>query len=171
VDATTLAALANLFLAEPESAMTPWPNDSINQSSIQSLCYHHRAEQAIEEKHVIIILWAIVTGIVVGILSGLVGIAGGAVLVPILFYGFKMNQHLAQGTTLAVLLPPTGLLAFMKYYKAGNADLKIGLLIALGLFLGGYFGGHWAQRIPDLILRRIFALMLALLAVRMFFQK
>ena len=118
-----------------------------------------------------IILWAVVTGIAVGILSGLVGIAGGAVLVPILLYGFKMNQHTAQGTTLAVLLPPTGLLAFLKYYKAGNADLKIGLLIALGLFLGGYFGGAWAQKVPDLVLRRIFAVVLAATAVKMFFQR
>jgi uncharacterized protein len=126
--------------------------------------------QATEEKNVII-LWAIVTGVAVGILSGLVGIAGGAVLVPILYYGFKMNQHMAQGTTLAVLLPPTGLLAFLKYHKAGNADLTIGLLIALGLFFGGYFGGAWAQKIPDVVLRRIFAVMLAATAIKMFFEK
>ena len=118
-----------------------------------------------------IILWAIVAGLGVGFFSGLVGIAGGAMLIPILFYGFKMNQHMAQGTTLAVLLPPTGLLAFLKYYKAGNADLKIGLLLALGLFLGGFFGGMWAQKMPDLVLRRIFAVILAATAVKMFFQK
>ena len=118
-----------------------------------------------------IILWAVVTGVAVGILSGLVGIAGGAVLVPILFYVFKMNQHMAQGTTIAVLLPPTGLLAFLKYYRAGNADLKLGLLLALGIFLGGYFGGAWAQRIPDVVLRKIFAVMLAGTAVQMFFHK
>ena len=118
-----------------------------------------------------IILWAILTGLGVGVLSGLVGIAGSAVLVPILFYGFKMNQHMAQGTTIAILLPPTGLLAFLKYYKAGNADLKIGLLLALGIFLGGYFGGMWAQKIPDLVLRRIFAVVLAATALKMFFQK
>lgn len=118
-----------------------------------------------------IILWAIVTGVAVGIISGLVGIAGGAVLVPILFYWFKMNQHMAQGTTIAVLLPPTGLLAFLKYYKAGNADLKLGLLLALGIFLGGYFGGGWAQKIPDVMLRKIFAVVLAATAVEMFFHK
>ncbi len=123
------------------------------------------------EETSVIILWAILTGLGVGVLSGLVGIAGGAVLVPILFYVFKMNQHVAQGTTLAVLLPPTGLLAFLKYYKAGNANLKIGLLLALGLFLGGYFGGIWAQKIPDLVLRRIFAVILAATALKMFFQK
>jgi uncharacterized protein len=118
-----------------------------------------------------IVLWAILTGVGVGILSGLLGVAGGAFLVPILVYGFKMNQHLAQGTTIAVLLPPTGLLAFFKYSKAGNADLKIGLLIALGLFLGGYFGGAWAQKASELLLRRIFAVILVATAIKMFFQK
>jgi uncharacterized protein len=119
----------------------------------------------------VIILWAIVAGFGVGILSGLVGVAGGAMLIPILFYGFKMNQHMAQGTTLAVLLPPTGLLAFLKYYKAGNADLKIGLLLALGLFVGGYFGGAWAQKVPELVLRKIFAVVLAAIALKMYFQR
>ena len=118
-----------------------------------------------------LIVWVVVTGVAVGIISGLVGIAGGAVLVPILYYGFKMDQHMAQGTTIAVLLPPTGLLAFLKYYKAGNADLKFGLLLALGIFLGGYFGGAWAQRIPDVMLRKIFAVVLAATAVEMFFHK
>jgi len=118
-----------------------------------------------------IILWAILAGLGVGVLSGLVGIAGGAVLVPILYYGFKMNQHVAQGTTIAVLLPPTGLLAFLQYYKAGNADLKIGLILAAGIFLGGYLGGLWAQKVPDLELRRIFAVMLAAIAIKMFFQR
>jgi hypothetical protein len=119
----------------------------------------------------VIILWAVLSGVGVGILSGLVGIAGGVILVPVLVYLFKMNQHLAQGTTIAVLLPPTGLLAFLKYYKAGNADLKFGLLLALGMFLGGYFGGMWAQKVPDVVLRRIFAVMLAATAIKMFFQK
>ena len=119
----------------------------------------------------VIILWAVLAGVGVGIISGLVGIAGGAILVPVLFYGFKMNQHLAQGTTLAVLLPPTGLLAFLKYYKAGNADLKLGLILAAGVFFGGYFGGVWAQKLPDVVLRRIFAVLLSGTAVKMFFEK
>ena len=118
-----------------------------------------------------IVVWAVLAGVAVGITSGLVGIAGGSVLVPILVSGFKMKQHLAQGTTIAVLLPPTGLLAFLKYYKAGNADLKIGLLLAVGIFVGGYFGGMWAQKIPDVVLRRVFAVMLAATAVQMFFEK
>jgi len=118
-----------------------------------------------------IMLWAVVAGLAVGVLSGVIGIAGGTILVPILFYAFKMNQRLAQGTTIAVLLPPTGLLAFLQYYKAGNADLKLGLLLALGIFIGGYFGGGWAQKIPDVVLRKIFAVVLAATALEMFFHK
>jgi len=117
------------------------------------------------------ILLGILTGLIVGIFSGLVGVGGGVLLIPILIYFFKMNQHMAQGTSLAMLLPPTGLLAFLKYYKAGNADLKLGLLIALGVFIGGYLGGMWAQKIGDVSLRKGFAVFLVGVAVKLFFQK
>jgi uncharacterized membrane protein YfcA len=114
---------------------------------------------------------AIAIGVVVGIVSGLVGIGGGLVAVPILVYGLHMTQHKAQGTSLAMLLLPSGILAFWKYYQAGNADLKIGLLMCAGLFVGGYFGGLWAQQLSDATLRRMFAVLLVAAGVKMFFQK
>ena len=117
------------------------------------------------------IIVGILVGVAVGIFSGLVGIGGGVILVPILAYGFGMSQEMAQGTTLALLLPPTGLLAFWQYYKAGHADLKLGLLLAIGVFLGGYFGGSWAQQISTAGLRKIFAVVLVGIAVKMFFEK
>ena len=117
------------------------------------------------------IVWGLVVGAVIGIFSGLVGVGGGVLLVPILVYGFKMNQKMAQGTSPAMLLPPTGILAFLEYYKTGNADLKLGLLVAIGVLVGGYFGGLWAQDIPVNTLRKIFAVFLAAVAVKMFFQK
>lgn len=110
-------------------------------------------------------------GLAVGIVSGLVGVGGGIIAVPILLYLYGMNQHQAQGTSLAMLLPPTGLLAFMKYYKEGNANLALGLLIALGVFLGGYLGGQWAQSISDNTLRKVFAALMIVVAIRMFFEK
>ena len=119
----------------------------------------------------ILIVLAIAVGIVVGIFSGLVGVGGGVLLVPILVYGFKMTQKGAQGTSLAMLLPPTGILAFWKYYKVGEADLKLGMLIAVGVVIGGYFGGQWAQWISGAALRKGFAIFLAATAVKMFFQK
>ena len=117
------------------------------------------------------ILLGIAVGVVVGIFSGLVGVGGGVLLVPILVYAFKMTQKTAQGTSLAMLLPPTGILAFMGYYKAGQADLKLGMLIAVGVVIGGYFGGQWAQYLSSPVLRKIFALFMAALAVKMFLQK
>jgi uncharacterized membrane protein YfcA len=114
---------------------------------------------------------ALALGIGVGIFSGLIGVGGGIILIPALVYLFKMDQHMAQGTSLAMLLPPTGVLAFIGYYKAGHADLKLGLIIAAGVFIGGYFGGAWAQQISGTILRRVFALVLMGTAVKMFFEK
>lgn len=114
---------------------------------------------------------AIAIGLVVGVVSGLVGIGGGLIAVPILVYGLNMTQHRAQGTSLAMLLLPSGILAFWTYYKEGNADLRFGLLMALGLFIGGYFGGLWAQGISDTWLRRIFAVLLVVAGVKMFFQE
>ena len=118
-----------------------------------------------------IVIASIGAGLVVGIFSGLIGVGGGLLLIPILVYGFKFNQKLAQGTSLAMLLPPTGLLAFLQYYRTGNADLKLGLLMSVGVFFGGYLGGWWAQAIPQASLRKGFAIFLVLVAAKMFFQK
>lgn len=117
------------------------------------------------------LLLAVLAGLLVGVFSGLVGVGGGVIMVPILVYAFHMTQHDAQGTSLAMLLPPTGLLAFMRYYKEGHADLKIGLAMAAGIFIGGYFGGGFAQQMPSAALRKVFAVVLAGAAVKMFFQK
>lgn len=117
------------------------------------------------------IITGILLGTAIGIISGLVGIGGGALLTPILIYAYKMNQHQAQGTSLAMLLLPSGVFAFWKYYKAGNADLKLGLLVCVGVFIGGYFGGMWAQHISDNSLRRVFALFLIGIGLRMLLAK
>jgi uncharacterized membrane protein YfcA len=109
----------------------------------------------------------ILLGLVVGVLSGIVGIGGGLLIVPGLVYLFHMNQHKAQGTSVAALLAPVGVLAFWEYHKAGNVDLKAGLLIALGFTLGGYFGGMWAQHIPELLLRRIFGTLVVIIGIRL----
>lgn len=110
-------------------------------------------------------------GVAVGVISGLVGIGGGALLIPALVYWFGMSQHKAQGTSLATLLLPIGFLAFWEYYKAGNVDLKLALLIAGGFAIGAYVGGRWAQHVPDSVLRKGFAVLLVLLAIQLFFQR
>jgi uncharacterized membrane protein YfcA len=105
------------------------------------------------------------------VLSGLVGIGGGVIIVPALAYFFGMDQKTAQGTSLAVLLPPTGVLAFIAYYRAGHVDVKIGALIVVGLLLGGWLGGDFAQQLPQSTLRKIFAVLLLLTAVKMWTEK
>jgi hypothetical protein len=114
---------------------------------------------------------AIVVGIVVGAVSGVVGIGGGILFVPLLIAFFGMSQIRAQGTSLGALLAPVGILAFYEYYRKGNADLRIALLLALGFVVGGYFGAVGAQHIPDLWLRRIFAITLVVLGARMWFTR
>ena len=108
-------------------------------------------------------------GIAVGVISGLVGIGGGAVLIPALVFFYGMTQHKAQGTSLATLLLPIGILAFWKYYKVGDVDLRLAALVALGFALGGWAGGAWAQDLSDVALRRGFAVLLMVIAVRMLF--
>jgi uncharacterized protein len=113
----------------------------------------------------------ILVGLMVGVLSGIVGIGGGILIVPVLVYFFHMNQHKAQGTSLAALLAPVGALAFWEYYKAGNVDLKAGLLIATGFLIGGYFGGLWAQHLPEIVLRRVFGTLLVMIGIRLLLSR
>ena len=109
-------------------------------------------------------------GLGVGIVSGVVGIGGGILFVPALAWLLGMSQHKAQGTSLGALLAPVGLFAFLEYYRRGNADLRVALLLAAGFLVGGYFGAAGAQYIPELWLRRIFALTLVAVGGRMWFS-
>jgi len=109
-------------------------------------------------------------GLAAGILSGLIGIGGGILIVPVLTLFFHFSQHKAQGTSLAALLLPIGIFAFWEYYKAGNVDLKAAALIVVGFAIGGYFGGVWAQQIPEAAMRKVFASVLFLVSIRLFFK-
>jgi uncharacterized membrane protein YfcA len=110
-------------------------------------------------------------GLVVGMVSGVVGIGGGILFVPALVWMVGMDQHKAQGTSLGALLAPVGILAFMEYYRKGNADLRVAALLAAGFLVGGYFGAVGAQEIPEVWLRRVFALTLVAVGGRMFFSR
>ncbi len=114
---------------------------------------------------------ALLVGLIVGMVSGVVGIGGGILFVPALVWLFGMNQLKAQGTSLGALLAPVGIFAFYEYYRKGNADLRIALLLAAGFLVGGYLGAVGAQHIPEVWLRRIFALTLILIGGRMFFTR
>jgi hypothetical protein len=83
-------------------------------------------------------------GIIAGSLSGLIGIGGGVIIVPALIFLFGLSQHQAQGTTLALLVPPIGILGAWVYYKQGYVDLRIAAVICIGFFLGSMFGAKLA---------------------------
>ena len=95
-----------------------------------------------------------------GVASGLFGVGGGVLLVPLLCLLFGYEQHRAQGTSLVALVPPTGLLAFLNYARAGDVQWLVGLLLMPGLFLGAMLGGKFAQKLTPRRMRRVFAVFL-----------
>lgn len=116
--------------------------------------------------------WMIVlVGLVIGLVSGVVGIGGGILFVPALVWLLGMNQHKAQGTSLGALLAPVGIFAFYEYYRHGNADVRVAALMAAGFLVGGYFGAVGAQHIPEIWLRRIFAITLIVVGGRIWFSR
>lgn len=117
------------------------------------------------------ILLYILLGLVAGTISGLIGIGGGVIMVPALVILFGFSQHQAQGTTLALMVPPIGLLAAWTYYNKGYVDIKIALLICMGFFVGGLLGAKFATAISPVSLRRIFGVALLLISLRMIFFK
>jgi uncharacterized membrane protein YfcA len=98
----------------------------------------------------------LVLGVAAGILLGLLGIGGGIVLVPAMVHGLRMDQHLAQGTSLFILLPPIGLGALRQYWKARNVDLRAGILCAVGMILGAWMGGLIAVPMSTPVLKALF---------------
>ncbi len=115
------------------------------------------------------ILGLLVVGLCAGYISGLAGVGGGIILVPALVYFFGFSQHQAQGTTLALMLPPIGFLATWQYYKEGFVDLKVALIIILGFVLGNYLGGKLSVNVSNLMVRKVFAVLIMIVAIKMFF--
>ena len=115
----------------------------------------------------VLILCAI--GLLAGMLSGMIGIGGGVVIVPALVYFLGLSQLQAQGTSVALMLPPIGILAAMNYYKSGNLDWRFALVIAATFVIGGYFGSKISLAIPQQLLKKIFGGVLMLVAVKMIF--
>ncbi len=108
----------------------------------------------------------IVLGLAAGVFSGLVGLGGGVLVIPALVFLFKMSQHMAQGTTLAMMVPPIGLLAAWTYYRNGNADIKVAALMCAGFFFGGLLGAELANSIPTKVMEKVFGAALLLISLR-----
>lgn len=109
-------------------------------------------------------------GLGAGVLSGIFGIGGGVLIVPALIYMARFTPIQATGTSLGALLLPVGLLGAMEYYRNGNLNIRASLLIALGLFLGAWFGARFAQGLSPMVLRRTFAVFIALMAIRLWWK-
>jgi len=118
-----------------------------------------------------IVVILILIGLVAGVFSGLIGIGGAIIIIPALVFILGMDQYQAQGTSLAVMLPPIGLLAAWSYYKEGALNLKYALIIAAAFLVGGFIGSKFALSIPEALLRKIFAVILLAIALKMFFSK
>ncbi|NQU17988.1 MAG: sulfite exporter TauE/SafE family protein [Candidatus Saganbacteria bacterium] len=114
-------------------------------------------------------LGLVATGLIAGIMGGMLGIGGGSIVVPILVLGYGLSQHMSQGTTLAMMVPPIGLLAAWHYWKNGNVNITIAALLCLGFIIGGLAGAWIAHQIPDLQLKKIFGVFLLLIALKLIF--
>jgi hypothetical protein len=111
----------------------------------------------------------IAIGLAAGMLSGMFGVGGGIIIVPALVFFAGMSQHTAQGTSLGLMLFPIGILAAWNYYKAGQLDVKAGLLIAAAFVIGGYLGSKLSLTINQLTLKRIFGALMLIVAIRLIF--
>ncbi len=109
-------------------------------------------------------------GLVAGVFAGMFGIGGGLVIVPALLLIVKLKETEAIGTSLAALVPPVGLLGAFEYYKTGNIRVFYALLVALGLFIGAYFGAKITIGLPPDVIRKLYAVFLLVIAARMLFM-
>ena len=117
------------------------------------------------------ILIYLLLGLTAGAFSGIVGIGGGIIIVPALVFFFGMSQHLAQGTTLALMVPPIGILAAWTYYNQGYVDMRVALFVAIGFLLGGLIGAKIAVYLPNHVLKKIFAFVLFAIGIKMLVSK
>jgi len=118
------------------------------------------------------ILLLMLVGLLAGMLSSMVGIGGGVVIVPALVMIFGMSQKMAQGTSLALMLPPIGVLAVMNYYKQGYVDFKIAAVVCLTFIVGSYFGSKLVLGLDTAIVKKIFAVFMIIVALKyLFFDK
>ncbi|MFA5275641.1 MAG: sulfite exporter TauE/SafE family protein [Candidatus Omnitrophota bacterium] len=116
-------------------------------------------------------LICVLLGLLAGTLSGIFGIGGGIIIIPGLIFLLGLTQHQAQGTTLAIMIPPIGLLAAWRYWQSGNVKIALAGFVCLGFFIGGFIGASLIQGVNDILLKRLFGILLAFIAVKMIFGK
>ena len=117
------------------------------------------------------IILYVLLGLLTGVFSGMFGLGGGIVIIPALVFLFGLSQHQAQGTTLALLVPPIGLLAAWQYYKQGYVDLKIAAFVCLCFFFGGLLVAKIVVGLPEPILRSLFGVALLMISIKLILTK
>jgi hypothetical protein len=117
------------------------------------------------------ILILIVIGIITGVMAGMLGIGGAIIMIPALVFLLGISQQAAQGTSLAVMLPPVGIIAAFNYYKAGQVNIRFAVILAVFFLVGSYFGSKLALNLPQTLLKKIFGILLLLVAVKMLLSK
>lgn len=110
-------------------------------------------------------------GIVTGVMAGIFGIGGGLIVIPALVYIMGLSQQAAQGTSLAMMLPPIGLIAAFNYYKAGYVNIKFALILAATFMIGSYFGSKIAVSISQDLLKKMFGILLLAVAIKILLSK
>ena len=114
----------------------------------------------------------LLVGLLAGMLSGLVGLGGGVIIVPALVFVLGFSQHQATGTSLGILLLPAGIFAVINYYKKGYVDMNVVLLVFAGFLIGGYLGSRISVSLSEALLKKIFGVVLLLIAGKvLFFDK
>jgi uncharacterized membrane protein YfcA len=117
------------------------------------------------------LLILIIIGILTGVMAGMLGIGGAIIMIPALVFILGISQQTAQGTSLAVMLPPIGIIAAYNYYKAGQVNIKFAIVLALFFLIGSYFGSKLALSVPQPVLKKVFGILLLLVAAKMLLSK
>jgi uncharacterized protein len=115
------------------------------------------------------IIILVLIGLIAGAFSGMFGIGGGLVMVPAMVFFLAMSQHSAQGTSLGVLVIPVAAVAAYNYYKAGELNVKFAIIIALSFVVGGYFGSKLSLGISEVLLKRVFGVLMMAMAIKLIF--
>jgi uncharacterized membrane protein YfcA len=127
--------------------------------------------QTLIKMSVSMILILLAIGVLTGAVAGMLGIGGAIILIPALVFIMGFSQQTAQGTSLAMMLPPIGLFAAYNYYKAGNVNIKFALILAVAFMVGSYFGSKIAVNLPQSLLKKIFGILLLLVSAKMLLSK
>ena len=113
----------------------------------------------------------IIIGLLAGTLSGLVGVGGGIIMIPLLVMLLGLTQHQAQGTAIFAMLPPIGILAAINYFKQGYVKWEYAIVIALIFVIGGYLGSKLSLSLPPQTVRRVFGVVMLIVGIKLIFSK